>query len=131
VDVLNIAAGVTTVGAFLLASWQYAENRNRSRTERERILLQRERLRAATSAAVLGAEAADYIVQRCKDPDVGILEVQSIARVMRGDLAYVAEQLRYEERLLGAPRPAAFRSYRGEKSELEETTASPNRSDTI
>ncbi|MER7490564.1 hypothetical protein ABTY20_32725 [Streptomyces sp. NPDC126497] len=95
-DWINAVAGVVTIASFLLATWQFRTARRVQRTERERIAQQRERLQTATSAAVAGAEAANLIVQRAKDPSTTIAELQNIARLARMNLALVARQLEEE-----------------------------------
>lgn len=97
---LDIAEAIATIGAFVLAGWQYAEARRRVRTESERVLLQRERLRTLAIAAATNVETADYLVQRSKEPAARTAELTSIARIMRGHLSEVVTQLESEERLL-------------------------------
>ena len=102
---LDITAAFATIGAFVLAGWQYAEGRRRLRTERERLALQRERLRSMTVAAAGAVDTADYLVQRAKDAASPREELTSIARVMRGQLGLVVGQLNTEERLITQWRP--------------------------
>ena len=78
-DGLNAAAAIVTVASFMLATWQFLAARHAKTTEREKIAQQRERLSNAASAAVAGAEAADLIVQRSKEPSVTLAELQNIA----------------------------------------------------
>lgn len=99
-DALNAVAAVVTVAAFLLAAWQFWVARRIEQTERERIAQQSERLRTAEVVAVAGAEAADLIVQRGKDPAVTVAELQSIARVARLNLGLLARQLEAERSIL-------------------------------
>src|SRR5690349_11188994 len=102
---LEIAGAVATIGAFVLAGWQYYESRRRARFERDRILLLRERLRSLTVAAATAVNTADYLVQRSKDNSAPLPELTSIARVMRGQLSQVVDQLQQEDRLLRGWRP--------------------------
>ena len=102
---LDTAEAAATIGAFLLAGWQYLESRRRTRIERERILLLRERLRSLTVAAATAVETADYLVQRSKTDAAPAAELTSVARVMRGQLSMVVDQLQQEDRLLGGWRP--------------------------
>lgn len=97
---LDIAAAIATVAAFILAGWQYIESRRRIRTERERLVLQRERLRSMAVAATAAVDTADYLVQRSKDESAPQEELTSVARVMRGQLSLVVGQLNQEERLI-------------------------------
>jgi hypothetical protein len=100
VNVLNVIAAIATCAAFLLAAWQFFTSRRKEATERERIALQRERLRTASIAAFAGAEGMDLIVQRTKDDDVTLAEIQNIARVLRRNLVLLGHQLEQEDRLL-------------------------------
>lgn len=99
-DALNVAAAIATIASLLVALWQYLAARHIRQTERERVVMQRERLRAAVAAAMQGAEAADLIVQRGKDEDVTIPELQNVARIIRGNLLLLTKQLMYERSLL-------------------------------
>jgi type III secretion system FlhB-like substrate exporter len=107
-DLLNAVAAVTTCAAFLLAVWQFLTSRRKEATERERIALQRERLRNAAYVAASGAEAADLIVQRSKTQDVTIGEIQTAARMLRRNLSLLADQLQQEDRLLSGWRFGHF-----------------------
>jgi type III secretion system FlhB-like substrate exporter len=121
-DVINLMAATATVAAFLLAIWQYAQTRRKEMTERERVALQRERLRMAIIAAVSGAETADLIVQRSKDSTVTVAELQNIARVLRGNLGLLARQLEQEERLLGEWKFGQFYMQSQRRSDSDEAS---------
>lgn len=99
-DSLNLAAALATVAAFLLALWQFLGARHRAQTEAERIALQRERLRNSARVAIASAEVADLVVQRTKDPNVTMPELQNIARTLRMNLSLLAKQLGQEDRHL-------------------------------
>ena len=92
-----ISAVIAALGLFL-AAIQFTSSRQRIRTERERLAQQEERLQTAYSAARMGIESADLIVQRAKDKDATLAELQNIARVLRGSLAILAKQLDTESR---------------------------------
>jgi hypothetical protein len=83
------------VGAvgLLLAYLQYRGNRTQRVSERERLAQQDERLRNAVAGASSAAEMADLIVQRSKEPDVTITELQNVSRALRGSLENLAGQL--------------------------------------
>ncbi len=100
-DVLNAVAAIATVVALGLAVWQYLESRRRVVTERERIALQRTRLRAAAESAALGKATADLIVQRSKEPGMTATQLGDLARVVRGQLDQLAETIEREERTIG------------------------------
>jgi len=100
-DYINIIAAIVTVAAFVFAIWQYIDSRHRAATERERIAMQRERLRGASSTAVACAEAANLIVQRGKNSDATTVELQNIARVLRGSLLLLGRELDREDHILG------------------------------
>lgn len=97
---LNVAAAIATVASLFVALWQYLVARHAKLTERERVIMQRERLRTAVAEAMQGAETADMIVQRAKEQDVTIEELQNIARIIRGNLTLLTKQLMYERSLL-------------------------------
>jgi hypothetical protein len=112
--IATISAVIAAAGVFL-AAIQYLENKRRTRTERERLAAQEERLRRAVAAAHVGSQSADLIVQRAKEPDVSVTELQNIARVLRGTLDVLTGQLSDEERAIAAHREGdGFRSARGE-----------------
>jgi hypothetical protein len=108
--IATISAVIAAAGVFL-AAIQYMENKRRTRTERERLAAQEERLRTAVAAAQVGSQSADLIVQRAKEPDASVTELQNIARILRGTLKVLAEQLSDEEREIAARREGdVFRS---------------------
>lgn len=113
-DASNVIAAVSAAIAALglgLAGLQFFGARQHARGERERLAQQQERLRTAVSTALLGTESADLIVQRAKDKDVTVAELQSIARVLRGSLTILARQLDDERRnVADASESRAFRS---------------------
>jgi hypothetical protein len=125
---LDVAGAAATIGAFLLAGWQYVESRRRSRVERERVLLLRERLRSLTVASATAVDTANYLVQRSKEDPVSKPELMSVARIMRGQLSFVVEQLQREERLLDGWRPGKLiASQRPPPREESPNLAQPNR----
>jgi hypothetical protein len=99
-DAVNLAAAVATIAALLLAMWQYAEGRRRTRTEKERLAAQSERLRLFADAAIGMAETIDHIVQRTKEDDVTWPEIRSLARASRRQATGLVQQLRDEDALL-------------------------------
>jgi hypothetical protein len=125
VNASDIIALVTTVVAVLslcLAALQYIDGRRRVRTEREGLAAQRERLRTAVTAARIGAGTADLVVQRAKAADVTTVELQNIARTLRGSLHILASQLEDEgDELATRTGRSRFDSKAGEPT--DETTA--------
>lgn len=97
---LYAAAAAVTVMAFCLSGIEYIQTRHKRNVEEQRVVLQKERLRSALIASISAAEGADLIVQRSKEPDITIAELQSVARVLRGNLGLLARQLQQEEEFL-------------------------------
>jgi hypothetical protein len=122
---LDIAAAVATIAAFVLAGWQYMESRRRTQTEHERLVLQRERLRSMVVAASAAVDTADYLVQRSKDESAPHEELTSVARVMRGQLSLVVDQLNREERLITGWRPGHLIDSKRPLPTPEELTTAP------
>lgn len=99
-NTVNLIAALATIAALILAVWQYAEGRRRTRTERERLAAQSERLRLISAAAIVTAEMLDHIVQRTKEADVTMSEIRSLARASRRQATGLFEQLRDEDTFL-------------------------------
>ncbi|SCG76202.1 hypothetical protein [Micromonospora coxensis] len=99
-DVLNVLAAIVGFASAAFAVWVYVEQRRKAATERSRVAAQQERLRMAlaTTSSCLGA--ADLIVQRSKQDDVSVVELQNIARVLRGSLGNLARQIEAEDQVL-------------------------------
>jgi hypothetical protein len=91
-----------------LAVIQYRQGRIRQHSEGERLAQQQERLRTAVGGAVSGAQMANSLVQRAKDADVTVMELQNDARVLRGTLMLLAERLENEGRQLATARKSAL-----------------------
>ncbi len=118
-NIIAVVSAVIAAVGVAVAVIQYTEGKRRVRSERERLAAQEERLRTAVTAATLGMESADLIVQRAKEDDATLPELQNIARVLRGALAVLAEQLNDEGRELAAARRGTerFKSARAEDLE--------------
>lgn len=99
-DALNVVAAIVGLASAAFAVWQYVEQRRKAATERTRVAAQQERLRMVLASAISGVGAADLIVQRAKDDDVSVSELQSVARVLRGSLMNLARQIEAEDRVL-------------------------------
>jgi hypothetical protein len=95
--IATISAAIAALG-LLLALIQFLDKRRTAVSEAERLAQQRERLRTAAAGAVSGAELADLIVQRAKEPDVTVPELQNVARALRQTLSLLAAQLNDEDR---------------------------------
>jgi uncharacterized protein HemX len=95
-EITAIVSAVIAALGLSLAAIQYLEARRRTQTERERLAAQEERLKTAVTAATLGVESADLIVQRAKEDDATLAEIQNIARVLRGSLSVLEQQLHDE-----------------------------------
>lgn len=96
-DVIALVSVVIAGLSVLIASLQYLDNRRKKKSEGEVIAQHRERLRTAEAAAELAARTADMLIQRAKSEDVTNLEIQNVARVLRGSLLVLAKQLRDEQ----------------------------------
>lgn len=92
-DLIATISAVIAALSLAVATFQFLETRRRGRDERDRLAAQEERLRVAVGVASAGAESADLIVQRAKDRDATKAELQNLARLLRGNLALLAEQL--------------------------------------
>jgi hypothetical protein len=101
-DIFNIIAGSVTIIAFALAVWQYQTARNASARSRERMALQQQKNESALRTAIIGAQNANLIVQRAKDENVTVAELQTIARSTRGILLYLAQELESQSKVLAA-----------------------------
>jgi hypothetical protein len=87
-----VSAAIAALSLFV-ALLQYLDVRRRGAAERERLAQQRERLRTSVSAATMGVLTADLMVQRAKEDDATLVELQNLARVLRGNLNILATQL--------------------------------------
>jgi len=96
--VVAVVSVVIAAGSLSIAMLQYLLARQKSANEKERLTNLAERLRTAETAANAGVEAANLIVQRTKEPDATLAEVQNLARLTRGTLALLRDQLAAEER---------------------------------
>ncbi|MET9800700.1 hypothetical protein [Streptomyces sp. NPDC006368] len=95
-----IITSATAILSLFLAGCEHWAQRRLVRTERERIAQQDERLSNAATAAFAGAETADLIVQRAKDPEVPMSELQTMSRQLRFSLRLLHQQLEDERKLL-------------------------------
>jgi len=100
VDAFNLVAAASSILALAFAVWQYAKARQERAREEERLAAQNRAVKAALGAALAGAHASDLIVQRAKDPDATVRELQNLARVARGVAFSLASQLEEQSALL-------------------------------
>ena len=98
----NVIAGIVSIIAFGLAIWQTLEARRMKQLERERLDSQLRRNRSVLKSAVTGAQTADLIVQRAKENNVTVHELQSLARAIRGSLLFLASELDDQHSVLKA-----------------------------
>jgi hypothetical protein len=98
----NVILGIIGGLASCVAIWQYAESRRKTRGERERLGRQLGRSQATLRAAIAGAQLADAIVQRAKDPSTTVAELQTLARLTRGALLSLAVDLDDQAKVLEA-----------------------------
>jgi predicted nucleic acid-binding Zn-ribbon protein len=99
----NIIAAISTViaaASLAVAYFQLRQNKHKMRTERERIASHREKIRSAFNSAEAAFASADMIVQRGKDDNASVVELQNLIRILRGNLRALAYQLQTEERSL-------------------------------
>ena len=112
-DVIALISVLIAVLSLALAVAQHRQATSRAESESERLARQRERLRNASSAATACAQAADAVVQRAKEGDVTIVELQNQVRSLRGHLTILAMHLQEEEERIKPSEVAqAFRSTR-------------------
>jgi hypothetical protein len=97
--IASISAAIAA-GSLLIVILQFIESRRRVRTEAERLSEQRERLKTALSGAVSGANISDLIIQRSKEADATVQELQNIARALRQNLMLLAQQLDADDKRL-------------------------------
>jgi uncharacterized protein HemX len=117
-DIIAIATAVIAALSLGVAALQFLDGRRRKRTEAEQLAAQEERLRTALTAATIAANSADSIVQRAKEKDVTIAELQNMGRLLRGTLTVLANQLNDEQRAVAARASASpFMSIQGEDLE--------------
>jgi hypothetical protein len=93
-----IVSAVIAAGSLSVAALQYLVVRRKSISDSERLAGLAERLRTAVTSARAATQAADLIVQRTKQPDTTMVEVRNLARLARGTLALLRDQLEAEER---------------------------------
>ncbi len=101
-DALDIVVGIVGCVASVVAIWQFIEARRRMLRERERLGIHASRNEVALRSAILGAQMADVIVQRAKDPDVTVAELQNLGRVARGALLSLTLELEEQAKVLEA-----------------------------
>lgn len=99
-DLFNVAAAASSILALAFALWQHSQARQQKAQERERLDAQSRAVRAALGIAMAGAHTADLIVQRAKEPDVQVAELQNLARAARGTTLSLAAQLEDQSKLL-------------------------------
>ena len=99
-DVFSIICGIVTIAAFCLALWQmYWDARNKV-AEASKAELELERIRQSKHSVMACAETINMIVQRTKNPKVSFEELANLARIARGQLWVVANELSKEEERL-------------------------------
>lgn len=101
-DAFNVIAGAISIVAFVFAIWEHQNSRNRAALARERVAAQQRKNETALRTAIVGASTLDLIVQRSKQPDVTIAELQNLARSARGILLFLASELEGQSEVLKA-----------------------------
>lgn len=101
-DIIAVVTAVIAALSLGVAALQYVDGKRRKRTEQEQLAAQEERLRTALAAATIAANSANSIVQRAKEKDVTIAELQNMGRLLRGTLTVLANQLNDEQRAVAA-----------------------------
>lgn len=123
---MNASNTIAAISAFIaalglvIAFMQFRDKRRAAETEAARLAQQQERLRTAASGAMAAAETADTIVQRAKEGDATVSELQSMARVLRQTVSLLASQLSDEDQEVKAWRKELTASR--EKSKKRTTT---------
>ncbi|MFS8097013.1 hypothetical protein LFM09_07705 [Lentzea alba] len=108
--IVAIVAAVIAAGSLGVAILQYLLAKQKAKTDSQRLAELAERLRTAVTAARAGVEATDLIVQRTKQSDTTMAEIRNIARVTRGSLTLLRDQLQVEERNAGQDARRLFTS---------------------
>ena len=109
-DIIALVSAVIAAASLLLAFVEARKARKLRISNQEKLVQLTEILSTATSGAETGAAMADMIVQRAKQRDVSIQELQSLARSLRGSLTSLQHDL---EKLQNSPRAfdiSAFQS---------------------
>jgi hypothetical protein len=118
---IAIVSAIIAAGSLAIAVLQYLLARQKAVNENERLANQVVRLRTARTAARAAVESTNLIVQRAKGADVTVVELQNLARLARGTLGLLADQLQAE--VLQVERQdssALFRSQSDDQPKLEE-----------
>jgi hypothetical protein len=100
VEAFNLVMALVGGIASCIAIWQFVEARQKSAREKERLAVQLSRNDVALRSAVLGAQMADTMVQRAKQDDVTIAEMQNLARVIRGSLLALTLELEEQHKVI-------------------------------
>lgn len=94
---LNIIFGAITIASFGFALWQHHRIKLTEQVERGKLAVSKQRIKQVYNTAHSIAYAADMIVQRSKSKeDVGISELQNIARAIRAQTMVLITELKSE-----------------------------------
>lgn len=96
----NIICGIATIAAFALALWQMYQSAKSKITETSKAEIELERIRQSKHSVMACAETINMVVQRTKKNGVSPEELANLARIARGQLLVVANELSKEEERL-------------------------------
>lgn len=115
-----VVAATIAAGSLVVAGLQYLLARRKAATESDRLASQAERLRTAYTAAQAAVQSMNLIVQRAKDKDATIVELQNLARLARGTLTLLADHLDTETRQVERQERSHFlRTYPAPRKDLD------------
>ena len=92
-DIASLLSAAAAVAGVVVAWTQTRAAHRTKRTAAERLDELQSQVAQAQTAARAAANAADEMVQRAKEPGARIKELQSSARVIRGNLWLLVEEL--------------------------------------
>lgn len=99
-DIFNLIAGIVTIAAFCLALWQMYWNARNKIAETSKAEIELDRLRQSKHGVMACAETVNMLVQRTKETKVNAQELTNMARIARGQLLVIANELSKEEERL-------------------------------
>lgn len=99
-DAFNIICGIVGIVSFFLALWQMYKSAKNKIAETSKLEIELERIRQSKHGVMACAETINMVVQRTKEPDVSVKELANLARIARGQLVVIANELSKEEERL-------------------------------
>jgi hypothetical protein len=102
VDIWEIIGAIATALSLLFAIYTYMQARSNRITETAKLEIYKERLRTLHYELNAVLHSTDAIVQLSKQDTASVDMLQTLARIARGQLYTVAEQLREEQENLGS-----------------------------